>query len=149
MAHGVDPAVKEVETPDLEAILDRARTEAKFDELRERHHAVLPRRQFGQFRVGCAELGLTMRLNIAHPVYVGASRRQTGAPRALRHTLNAQFVTKRVQVVEDAGWGGAAGTPTGPGPSFGFREASATPPRINPSPPIDAAVIGSSSSSAP
>jgi hypothetical protein len=86
MAHGVRPAVKEAEAPDAAAIVDRARTEAEGQELRVRDHAVLPGRPFGQFRVGCAELGLTMRLNIAHPVYVGASGRQTGAPRAFRHS---------------------------------------------------------------
>jgi hypothetical protein len=47
------------------SVFDRARTEAERHELCVRH-AVLDRRQFGQFRVGCAELGLTMRLNAAH-----------------------------------------------------------------------------------
>jgi hypothetical protein len=44
VAHGVNPAVKEVETPDAAAILDRARTEAEVPELRDRHHAMLPSR---------------------------------------------------------------------------------------------------------
>ena len=95
MTHGVNPAVKEVERSDAAAVLDRARTEPERSELRRRDHTVLPRGQFGQQNVGCAELGLTMRLNSAHPVHIGASTRETGAPRALRHTLNAQFVTNR------------------------------------------------------
>jgi hypothetical protein len=56
VAHGVHPSVKEVETPDLEAIFDRLPVETQRAELGPRHHAMLPSRQFGQFRVGCAEL---------------------------------------------------------------------------------------------
>ena len=56
MAHGVNPAVKEVETPDLEAILDRLPTETERAELAPRHHTMLPRGQFGQRNLGCAEL---------------------------------------------------------------------------------------------
>jgi hypothetical protein len=65
--------VKEVETPDLQAIRDGALIEAERQELQPRHHPVLPRRQFGQRNVGCAELTPIIRLNSAHPVYVGAS----------------------------------------------------------------------------
>jgi hypothetical protein len=54
VAHGVDPAVKEVQPPDLEAIRDRARVEPERHELHPRHHAMLPRRQFGQRNLGCA-----------------------------------------------------------------------------------------------
>ena len=43
-----------------------------------------------------------MRLNSAHPAHDRASPRQTGAPRAFRHTLNAQFVTKRATVCTNA-----------------------------------------------
>ena len=53
VAHGVNPAVKEVETPDAAAGLDRAAPKPS-PELRQRHHAMLPRRQFGQRNVGCA-----------------------------------------------------------------------------------------------
>jgi hypothetical protein len=53
---GVHPAVKEVETPDLEAILDRVPPEAERLELAAGHDTVLPSGQFGQFRVGCAAL---------------------------------------------------------------------------------------------
>jgi hypothetical protein len=56
VTHGVNPAVKEVETPDLEAILDRVPLEAERLQLAAGHHTVLPSGQFGQFRVGCAEL---------------------------------------------------------------------------------------------
>ena len=95
-----------METPELAAILDRARAEAELRELRPRDDTMLPRGQFGQRNVGCAELGLTMSLNTAHPVYVGASGRPKGAPPPFRHTLNAPFVTKRrnrptIQVVWD------------------------------------------------
>jgi hypothetical protein len=44
VAHGINPSVKEVETPDLAAIRDRARAEAECRELRPGHHAMLPRR---------------------------------------------------------------------------------------------------------
>jgi hypothetical protein len=53
---GVNPAVKEVETPDLEAILDSVPLEAERSELAPGHHTVLPSGQFGQFRVGRAAL---------------------------------------------------------------------------------------------
>ena len=47
MAHGVHPAVKEVETPDTAAVSDRASAEAQLRELRPGDHAVLPSRQLG------------------------------------------------------------------------------------------------------
>jgi hypothetical protein len=56
MTDGVNPAVKEVETPDLEAIFDRLPIKAERHELGACHHAVLPSRLFGQRDVGCAEL---------------------------------------------------------------------------------------------
>jgi hypothetical protein len=56
---------------------------------------VLPRRRSGDQNVGCAEFVGIIATNTAHPVYVGASGRSKGAPRPLRYTLNAQFVTKR------------------------------------------------------
>ena len=161
MAHGVDPAVKEMETPELAAILDHPRAEAEPHELGPRHDAMLQRCQFGQRNVGCADLGLTLSLNAAHPVYVGASGRPKGAPPPFRHTLNAQFVTKRrdrvrIQVVWDTAGRGSpaaglkvAAASSSPLGRDDLREASATPPRISASPPIDAAVIGSSSRSAP
>jgi hypothetical protein len=93
VAHGVDPAVKEVETPDLEAILDRARAEAESRELRARHDPMLPSRQFGQRNVGCGDLTLTMRVNTPHPTYVGAPDPDERGAATLSSLLNAQFVT--------------------------------------------------------
>jgi hypothetical protein len=87
--------VKEVQPPDLQAIPDRVPVEAERDELRPRDHTMLPSRHFGERNVGCAELSVIIPLNSAHPVYDRASGRKTGAPRAFRHTLNAQFVTNR------------------------------------------------------
>ena len=95
MAHGVDPAVKEVETPDLQAIRDRARIETERQDLRPSDDTMLPRRQFSQRNVGCAMLTPIIRLNTAHPVYVGAPSGPNGTPPPFRHTLNAPFVTKR------------------------------------------------------
>ena len=85
VTHGVDPAVKEVQTSDANAVLDRARTEPELQQLRVRHHAMLPRRQFGQRDVGCGQLGLTMRLKRPHPAHNRASPPPNGAPRAFRH----------------------------------------------------------------
>jgi hypothetical protein len=56
VTHGVNPAVKEVETPDLEAIRDRVPVEAQRPQLGPNHHAMLPSGNFGQRNVGCAEL---------------------------------------------------------------------------------------------
>ena len=95
MPDRVDPAVKEVEAPGAAAVLDRARTQADLRELRPRDHTVLPGGQFGQFRVGCAALGLTMRLNTAHPVHDGASPPDERPAATLSAHLNAQFVTNR------------------------------------------------------
>jgi hypothetical protein len=44
--------MKEVEPPDLAAVLDRARPDAQRRELRAGHH-VLPNRQSGDRNVGC------------------------------------------------------------------------------------------------
>jgi hypothetical protein len=49
--------------------------------------------QFGDQKVGCAAFVGIIAMNFVHPVYVGASGRLSGAPRAPRHTLSAQFVT--------------------------------------------------------
>ena len=57
------------------------RIEAKGEELREGDHAMLPRGQFGQRDVGCAELIPIIRLNSAHPAHNRASGRRNGAPR--------------------------------------------------------------------
>jgi hypothetical protein len=48
--------VKEVQPPDLEAILDRLPLEAEHAELRSRHHPMLPSRQLSQRNLGSAEL---------------------------------------------------------------------------------------------
>jgi hypothetical protein len=45
-----------MQTPDLEAILDRVPLEAERLQLAPGHHTVLPSGQFGQFSVGCAAL---------------------------------------------------------------------------------------------
>ena len=88
--------MKKVEPSSLEAIRNRARAKADVRELRARHYPMLPSRQIGERNVGCGDLTLTIRLNPPHPAQIGASGRQTGAPRPLRHTLNAQFVTNHV-----------------------------------------------------
>ena len=53
MAHGVHPAVKEVETPDATAIRDRVVIESRAEELHERDHPVLTSGDFGDQNVGC------------------------------------------------------------------------------------------------
>jgi hypothetical protein len=53
VTHGVNPAVKEVETPDPAAIRDRVVIEPRPEELRERDHPVLPSSDFGDQNVGC------------------------------------------------------------------------------------------------
>ena len=63
MAHGVHPAVKEVETPDATAIRDRVAVETRGAQLRHRDHAVLPRCQSGDQNVGCGEFMGTIAIN--------------------------------------------------------------------------------------
>jgi hypothetical protein len=53
MAHGVDPAVKEVEAPDAAAIRDSVAVEPGGEQLPKRDHPVLPSRRSGDQRVGC------------------------------------------------------------------------------------------------
>jgi hypothetical protein len=88
------PAVKEVETPDAAAILDRVAVKPSGDQLPLCHHPMLPSRQAGDQNVGCAPSVGIIATRGAHPVYVGASGRPKGAPPPIRHTLNAQFVNK-------------------------------------------------------
>ena len=45
MTHRVDPAVKEMQTPDAEAVLDGVVVETDGEQLRLSHHAVLRSRQ--------------------------------------------------------------------------------------------------------
>ena len=86
MTDGVDPAVKEVETPDAAAIGDSVAVEAGAEQLHDRDHPVLPSGQLGQPNVGCAEFVGTIATNPAHPVYIGAARRAKGTPPPFRHT---------------------------------------------------------------
>ena len=53
MAHGVDPAVKEVEAPDAAAIRDRVVVEPRGEQLDDRDHPVLPSGDSGDQNVGC------------------------------------------------------------------------------------------------
>ena len=53
MAHGVNPAVKEVETPDAAAICDSVAVESGGEQLEERDHSVLPSGDLGDQNVGC------------------------------------------------------------------------------------------------
>ena len=55
MTHGVNPAMKEVETPDAAAIRDSVAVEARGEQLQNRHHAVLPSCQPGDRNVGCGQ----------------------------------------------------------------------------------------------
>jgi hypothetical protein len=87
VAHGVNPAVKEVETPNPAAILDRARTEAERYELRRGHHSMLPRGESGP-------RGVRWRLRTAE-------RGATGIP----SHLNAQFVTNNGPVAPNPSYG--------------------------------------------
>jgi hypothetical protein len=95
VAHGVNPAVKEVETFDLAVVRSRARPEAQCRGLRPRHDAMLPRRQFGQRDVGCGELMLTMRLNPPHPAHNRTTAPAERPAATLSSHLNAQFAAKR------------------------------------------------------
>jgi hypothetical protein len=146
---GVDPAVKQVQTTDLAAIRNRVAVKTRREQLPDRDHAMLTSGHFGDQNLGCAEFVGTVAMNFVHPVYVGASTRTKGAPPPFRHTSlrlspQSERRPRRSQVADEA-----AGAPTEPTATFGLREASATPPKISASPPIDAAVIGSSSSRAP
>jgi hypothetical protein len=62
MAHGVDPAMKEVQTPDREAVLNRTGTDPKRQQLSPSHHAMLPGCQLSEQTVGCGQLGMTIAL---------------------------------------------------------------------------------------
>jgi hypothetical protein len=53
VTHGVDPAVKEVKTPDAAAVLDRVTVKAGGDQLRLADHTMLPSRQSGDRDLGC------------------------------------------------------------------------------------------------
>jgi hypothetical protein len=86
MTHGVHPAVKEVETPDAAAIRDSVTVQADGEQLRDRHHSMLPSRHVGQRNVGCAEFVGTIAMNTAHPVYVRAPEPTKGAPPPFRHS---------------------------------------------------------------
>ncbi len=68
MTHGVDAAMKEVQTPDLAAIRDSVAVQTDGEQLRDRDHPMLRSSQFGQRRVGCAEFVGTIAMNFVHPV---------------------------------------------------------------------------------
>ena len=53
MAHGVDPAVKEMQTPDTAAVLDGVAVQAGGEQLRLTDHPMLPSRQAGDPNIGC------------------------------------------------------------------------------------------------
>ena len=53
MAHGVDPAVKEMETPDAAAIGDGVVVKPRGEQLDDRDHPVLPGGDSGDQNVGC------------------------------------------------------------------------------------------------
>ena len=55
MTDRVNPAVKEVETPDTEAVSDGVTGKAAGQQLLLSHHAVLPSRQSGDQNVGCGQ----------------------------------------------------------------------------------------------
>jgi hypothetical protein len=117
VAQGVHPAVKEVETPDAAAVRDGVMVQTGREQLRERDDPMLPTGHSGERNVGCAEFMGIIAMNSAHPVHIGASGRQTGAPRAFRHTLNAQFVTNRhysgrVSTSNAARWRSYAASPS-------------------------------------
>lgn len=52
MTHGVNPAMKEMETPDSEAILDRVRIQANRNQLGASDHSMLPSRQPSKKDIG-------------------------------------------------------------------------------------------------
>ena len=57
MTHGVNPAVKEVETSDAQAVLDGVAVETDGEQLRLSHDPVLRSRQSGDQDVGCGQFG--------------------------------------------------------------------------------------------
>ena len=54
MAHGINPAVKEVETPDLAAIGDSVAVKSSGEQLRDRDHSMLRSGHSGDRDLGCA-----------------------------------------------------------------------------------------------
>jgi hypothetical protein len=86
MADGVNPAVKVVQTPDAPPIGNRVVVEAGREELEGRDHTMLSRGHTRDQNVGCGVFMGIIAINRPHPTYVGASGRQTGAPRPLRHS---------------------------------------------------------------
>ena len=63
MTHGVNPAVKEVQTPDLQAVGDRGRIKSHRQELPTRDDTLLPSRQPGEQNVGSGQLTPIIALN--------------------------------------------------------------------------------------
>jgi hypothetical protein len=57
VAHGVNPAVKEVETSDAAAIRDSLAVQFGGEQLRDRDHPMLRSRQPGEPNVGCGHFG--------------------------------------------------------------------------------------------
>jgi hypothetical protein len=57
VTHGVNPAMKEVETPDTEAVLDGVAVETDGEQLRLSYDPVLWSRQPGDQNVGCGQFG--------------------------------------------------------------------------------------------
>jgi hypothetical protein len=53
VAHGVYPAVKEVETPDAAAVSDRAPVQTGLEQLQLGDHPMSPSRHVGECNVGC------------------------------------------------------------------------------------------------
>jgi hypothetical protein len=51
---GINPPVKEEETPGLQAVLDRTRVDTEPYQLSPSDHSMLPTRQAGEKTVGCA-----------------------------------------------------------------------------------------------
>jgi hypothetical protein len=94
VAHGVNPAVKEVETSDAAAIRDSVAVQFGGEQLRDRDHPMLRGCQSGDQNVGCAEFVGTIAMNSTHPAHNRASPRRKGAATLSSH-LNAHFVTYR------------------------------------------------------
>ena len=55
MAHGVHPAVKQMETPDTAAIRDGGAVQTGGEQLQQRDHPMLLSRQPGDQNVGCGQ----------------------------------------------------------------------------------------------
>jgi hypothetical protein len=96
MAYGVNPAVKEVEAPDVAAIRNGGAVQTCGEQLRLSDHSMLPSRQSGDQNVGCAEFVGIIATNTAHPAHNRASRPPKRAPRAFRHTsMRLSFQSKQ------------------------------------------------------